>query len=117
MNEIDSNKFADLLRATFPEIETEITEWTGLAHLQMMEFLVFTERAAEANDWTTVNKCLVFADELVHNGNSEIRNAVHVSYLEHLPREGEAREKIWEMMTPELRTSWINILEYLKRLD
>jgi hypothetical protein len=114
--EIDDQRFADLLIAEFPQLRDDVCEWQNLKHLQMMEFVIFTEKAAEVGDWTTVERCLTLANKFLRDGNPAIRNAVHVSYLEHLPREGELHDRIRKMMTPELRKAWEDILSYLAAL-
>jgi hypothetical protein len=114
--EIDGQKFTNLLLGEFPQLRDDVREWSGLLHLQMMEFHVVTERAIDAGDWTTVEKCLRLADTLLHHGDAEIRNAIHVSYLEHLPRKGDGHDRIRELMTPDLRKAWDDILAYLSTL-
>jgi hypothetical protein len=113
---IDGQKFVELLLMEFPELRGEIQEWPDLDHLQMMEFMLFTVRACERADWATVEKCLRFADELLRLGDSKIKNAVYVSYLESLPRKGEVHDRLRQMMTSELRTGWDEILAYLFKL-
>jgi hypothetical protein len=114
--EIDWQKFAELLIAEFPQLRDDVHEWSGLLHLQMMEFHLVTEKAINAGDWTIVERCLRLADTLLHDGDAEIRNAIHVSYLEHLPREGDSHDRIRELMTPDLRKAWDDILAYLSTL-
>lgn len=114
--EIDAKRFADLLVTEFPQLREDVCEWHDLSHLQMMEFVIFTEKAVEAGDWATVERCLELANRVLNQGNTEIRNAVHVSYLEHRPREGEVHERIRALMSPELRKAWDNILAYLSSL-
>jgi hypothetical protein len=113
---IDGQKFVELLLMEFPELRRKIQEWQDLDHLQMMEFMHFTVRACERADWATVEKCLRFADELLRLGDSKIKNAVYVSYLESLPRKGEVHDRLRQMMTSELRTGWDEILAYLSKL-
>ena len=114
--EIDRQKFAQLLLAEFPQLGDDVHEWTGLPHLQMMEFQLITEKAISAGEWTTVERCLRLADTLLHEGDAEIRNAIHVSYLEHLPREGDGHDRIRKVMTPDLRKAWDDVLAYLATL-
>jgi hypothetical protein len=114
--EIDGQKFADVLIAEFPQLRDDVDEWHGLVHLQMMEFHLVTEKAIKAGDWATVERCLRLADTLLHDGDAEIRNALHVSYLEHLPRGGDGHDRIREGMTPALRKAWDDILAYLSTL-
>jgi hypothetical protein len=114
--QIDGQKFAELLLIEFPELRADIQEWQGLDHLQMMEFELITERMCERGDWATVEKCLRLADELLRHGDSEVKNAVYVSYLESLPRTGEVHDRLRSMMTAELRLGWDEILAYLSKL-
>ena len=115
MNEaaIDSQKFAELLVKEFPELRDDIQEWHDLVHLQMMEFRLLTTREWERGNWETVEKCLRLADELLRLGDSKVKNAVYVSYLEHLPRKGEVHDRLRTMMTTGLNRGWDEILAYL----
>jgi len=82
----------------------------------MMEFALFTERACNQEDWKTVERCLRLADKLLRDGDSQINNAVYVSYLETLPRKGRVHEQLRMMMTTDLQKGWQRILYYLSRL-
>ena len=114
--EIDGLKFAGLLLSEFPELREDVHEWHDLLHLQMMELQLLTERSIKAGDWNTVEKCLGFADTVFRDGNPEIRNAICVSYLESLPREGANHDRLRTAMTFELRQAWDRILDYLSSL-
>jgi hypothetical protein len=115
--QIDGQKFVELLLMKFPELRAEIQESQGLEHLQMMEFMLFTLRACKRADWATVETCLRLVDELLRLGDSKIKNAVYVSYLESLPRKGEVHDRLRKMMTSNLRTGWGEILAYLSKLS
>jgi len=82
-----------------------------------MEFMLLTLRACKRGDWETVETCLRLADELLRLGDSKIKNAVYVSYLESLPRKGEVHDRLRKMMTSNLRTGWDEILAYLSKLS
>jgi hypothetical protein len=114
---IDDQRFAELLLLEFPELRDEIREWQGLGHLQMMEFVLFTERACARGDWETVEKCLRLADRLLRFGDSKVNNAVYVSYLESLPRKGAVHDRLRKIMTNDLRKAWDDILAYLSKLS
>jgi hypothetical protein len=114
--QIDERKFAEMVLAEFPELQEDFDEWHGLEHLQMMEFWLLTEKALNRSDWNTIGKCLRLADNLLEHGNSAIKNAVYVSYLERFPRNGEVHNRVREMMSPHLRQGWDDILAYLKEL-
>ena len=115
-SEIDCRKFEEELGTEFPELQVEIKDWRGLVHLVMMEFVIFTERACRSEDWKTVERCLRLADRLLRNGDSKVKNAVYVSYLESLPRKGKIRDRLRTMMTTDLQKGWDDILEYLSKL-
>jgi len=113
---IDGRKFEEELVTEFPQLRDEIKDWRGLDHLVMMEFVIFTERACRSGDWKTVERCLRLADKLVRHGNSKVKNAVYVSYLESLPRKGKVHDRLKSMMTTDLRKGWDEILQYLSKL-
>jgi hypothetical protein len=114
--EIDVHKCTELVLAEFPQLHDDFLEWDGLEHLQMMEFSIFTREAIREGNWDTVQKCLRLADTFLCHGDAKIKNAIYVSYLEKLPREGEIRARIREIMTSELRQGWDDILAYLATL-
>ena len=114
--QINCRKFEQLLLTAFPELRDEIKDERGLEHLIMTEFVILTERACRNGDWKTVERCLRLADKLLRNGNSKIKNAVYVSYLEKLPRKGKIHDRLRRMMTSNLRKGWDEILDYLSKL-
>jgi hypothetical protein len=115
--QIDELRFAELVLTEFPQLRDDFQEHQGLVHLQMMEFELFTKRACKDGDWKTVERCLQLADKLLRFGDSNINNAVYVSYLESLPRTGEVHDRLQKMMTTELRKGWDDILAYLSKLS
>lgn len=114
--QINSRKFEELLLTEFPDLRDEVKEWQGLDHLKMMEFVIFTKRACKRSDWGTVRKCLRLSDKLLRDGDSHIKNAVYVSYLESLPPKGKVHDRLRSMMTKDLRKGWDDILDYLSKV-
>ena len=41
---INEQKFVELVLAEFPQLRENFKEWRGLDHLQMMEFVIFTQK-------------------------------------------------------------------------
>lgn len=115
--QIDAQKCAELLLIEFPELREEIQQSQGLGHLQIIEFVVFTQHACKRGDWVTAEKCLRLADKLLRYGDYNVSNAVYVSNLECLPRKGEVHDRLRKMMTSDLRTGWDEILAYLSKLS
>jgi hypothetical protein len=98
----------------FPSLRDDFVEWEGLLHLQVMEFVTFTEKAVADGQDTTLQSCLELADLFVREGDQEVWNAMHVSFLEALPREGEVYLRLRNAMSPALCKGWDDILGYLK---
>jgi hypothetical protein len=115
--QIDGQKFAELLLAEFPQLRDECEGYEGLHHLQMMEFALFTARECKLGNFETVAKCLRLAHRLLQWGDSEINNAVYVSYLEILPLKGDVHDRIRMAMTSDLRQAWDDILDYLSKVS
>lgn len=113
---IDGQRFERELLTEVPELRNEIKDCRGLNHLVMMEFALFTAQECKREDWKGVERCLRLADRLLRYGNSEVNNAVYVSYLEILPRKGKAHDRLRSMMTADLRKGWDDIQDYLSRL-
>jgi hypothetical protein len=114
---IGGQEFAELLLAELPQLRDELQECRGLKHLEMMEFALFTERACKRRDWKTVEKCLRLAEKLLRLKDSEVNNAVHVSFLEILPRKGKVHDRLKMIMTTDLRKAWDEILAYLSKVS
>lgn len=106
--------FERLVLQEFPSLRDDFTEREGLLHLQVMEFAIFTEKAAAAGQNAIVKTCLKLADLFIREGDQEVWNAMHVSFLEALPRQGDIYLMLRSGMSPTLCKGWDNILAYLK---
>lgn len=106
--------FEQLVLREFPSLRDDFTEWEGLLHLQVMEFATFTERAAAAGQNDILQTCLKLADLFVREGDQEVWNAMHVSFLEALPRQGDVYLMLRRGMSTILCKGWDDILAYLK---
>ena len=80
---------------------------------QMMEFMFFTEKAAAANQRELLERCLRLADRFMAEGDQDLWNALHVSFLEHLPRTGDVHRTLRQAMSPALRKRWDDIVAYM----
>jgi hypothetical protein len=103
---------AGLLRlalAEFPELREDFEFNEGLLHCQIGDFAAMTERAVRARDWGTFDRCVAIVNELGRWPDSYLRNAIYVSFLEHLPFDGSAGRDAWSRMTPQLQQGWKEI--------
>jgi hypothetical protein len=114
---LGSKDFERLVLQEFPSLRDDFTEWEGLLHLQVMEFAIFTEKAAVAGQNSIVQTCLRLADLFVREGDQEVWNAMHVSFLEALPRQGDIYLMLRSAMSPTLCKGWDDILAYLKAVN
>ncbi len=110
--ELGAQDFERLVLAEFPSLRLDFEEWEGLMHLQMMEFRFFTERAAATDQPELLERCLRLADRFMAEGDQDLWNALHVSFLEHLPLQGEVHRTLCQVMSPPLRKGWDDIVAY-----
>ena len=82
---IDRQAFLDALNLKFPEIFREITDIEiGLLHPEMGVVSHASRAAVEAEDWDKLTAQFKFVQDVFLNGDSDIKNAVYVSYLENI---------------------------------
>ena len=105
---IDHARFVSMLAERFPAIAADIdTCCRGLLHLEMGTFAIATQAAISAEDVATVREHFKFIDDVYRHATPEVKNAVHVSHLEHISFDGQDGERIgaWEMLSPQLSTA------------
>ena len=113
---VDALAFQKLVISRFPVLRHKFEEWCDLTHLQVMEFLLFTQRAIEAGSFDVVSQCFEIATAALTQGDEELRNAMFVSYLESLDFRSDAGKRAAELMPLELRQGRIAVLDYDERL-
>jgi hypothetical protein len=100
----------------FPTLQDDFEEWAGLLHLQISEFLAFTQAAIEAGSFGVVSRCFGIANAALIEGNDSLRNAIYVSYLEHLDFRTEGGKQAKQLMPTELMQGRNDILDYNEQL-
>jgi hypothetical protein len=116
---IDHQRFMALLTERFPEVAEAIDDCSqGLLHLEMATLARATQAAIDNQDKTTVARHIQFIDEVFQNAAADVRNAVYVSFLEHLRFDGRkaAPTKARDLLTPRLQRALAELEEYLARL-
>lgn len=80
------DEFIQDLIKLFPEIEEDILDEDNMDSitLQMIEFKVFTQKAIDNNDLSTVKKCFDFINEQFNGVEYRVKNALAITYLWHL---------------------------------
>lgn len=113
---MDSDAFQKIVLSEFPNLRDDFEDWSGLHHLQVSEFLSFTQAAIEARSFDVVSKCFAIANVALLEGDDSLRNAIYVSYLEHLDLRTEAGKQAAQLMPTELSQGRNDILDYDEQL-
>ena len=113
---MDSDAFKKLVLSEFPTLRDDFVEWAELHHLQVSEFLSFTQSAIEKRSFEVVSKCFEIANVALTEGDHSLRNAIYVSYLEHLDFRTEAGKLAAQLMPPQLKQGRDDILDYDEQL-
>src|SRR3954465_531964 len=104
--EVDRDAFVAMLAERYPAVAADIDEsMRGLLHMEMGQLAKAAQAAISAEDAAAVREHFRFLDEVYRRATREVRNAVHVSYLERLGFGGRHAERIGarEMLSPGLR--------------
>ncbi len=114
---MNAAEFRSLVLDEFPKLEQDFAEWgDDLLHLEMMEFLVFTQNAIKQRSFDIVTKCFTIANAALKDGDNALKNAVYVSFLEDLDLSGDEGRQAAEIMPPDLRAGLDKILDYDREL-
>jgi len=113
---IDSEGFVQLVASAYPDLRAELEEDDGLETLQVGTFCAHTQAAINRGDMAAVVICFGIADRVIADGDDSMRNAIHVSYLEHLDFRGMHGREAFTKLTPRLQNGWHGINEYMEAL-
>jgi hypothetical protein len=109
------------LNERFPELKDELADecWAGLLHLEVSCFARLTQMAIDDGDRDLLKRCFDFARTTFHNADDEVKNAMYVSYLEHLNfSDSKKTRRSWAfvLMLPALQQGYRDIMKYLEDL-
>jgi hypothetical protein len=80
-----NSRFANYLAKHFPEVaETIDEEDVGMLHLEVSALKLATLDAIQKQDWTAVRTHFDFIDEVLENAETELHDAIGISYLVNL---------------------------------
>lgn len=113
---MDATDFQKLVLSEFPALREDFEDWEDLLHLQVGDFCRFTQAAIEMRSFEVVTKCFQIANAALTEGDGSLRNAIYVSYLEHLDFRSEAGKQGAQLMPPQLRQGRNDVLDYDERL-
>lgn len=117
-NRLAQAKFEQLVLAEFPQLNEEFAEAEGLLHFEMATFSRFAQKAIDHNDLNTLKRCYGLLAGVINTAPSEVQEAVHVSFLEHLnfersPYGAEARR----LLPPVLLKALDEVNEQWERIE
>ena len=114
---MDTAEFRCLVAHEFPELREELEYWEDdLGHLQMGEFLNFTQEAIEARSFDVVRKSFEIATNAIKNGDAALLNEIYVAFLEKLDFRSDAGKEAARLLPAELKKGRYAILDYDKKL-
>jgi hypothetical protein len=113
---MSGEEFIAALLTEFPELTDEVREDEGLLHVQMGAFARHTEAAIARGDLASVDRCFALAHRAFHDADAPLKNALYVSYLEHLDFGGPHGEAARSRMSALLRHGYTEIMDYLDML-
>jgi hypothetical protein len=114
---MNGEEFIASLLSEFPELTEEVRENEGLLHVQVGAFARHTEEAIASGDFAGVDRCFALAHRALHDADPPLKNAIYVSYLEHLDFGGAHGPAAQHRMSPLLRQGYGEIMDYLAMLE
>jgi hypothetical protein len=103
---VDREAFIVMLTERYSVVAADIDECArGLLHLEMGTLARAVQAAISDEDTAAVREHFRFIGEVYRRATPEVKNAIHVSYLERLSFDGKHGERIKarEMLSPELQ--------------
>ena len=108
------------LREVFPELREDLNDECFQAiHLQLSCLMRATQAAISDADRKFLQRAFAFADNSCRLGDPTVKNAIAVSFLEHLSfPDTKKRRRSWafDMMTPLLQQEYREVMAYLNAL-
>jgi hypothetical protein len=105
----DRSQLLREIKAAFPEITSQLNAEQGLLHFEVDVFRRFAQRAIFDGERDTAVQCFSLAATYLTEGNSAMRDAIDVSFIE--PMEfgspPNVRRWAWEAMPEVLRSAYV----------
>ena len=108
--------FIQAVLSQFPDLGESIAFDDGLPYNEMGTFASFTQEAKNAENWEVYERAVQLVAKFLPLADEELRNEIHVSFLEHLDFEEPNGLKTWRLLPTNLQRAWHEIIEYDERL-
>ena len=110
-------EFRCLVTREFPQLREELEYWEDdLWHLQMGEFLNFTQGAIEAREFDVVRRSFEIATTALMRGDAALLNAIYVAFLEKLDFRSDSGKEALLLMPADLKKGRYAVLDYDEKL-
>lgn len=105
----DRSQFLRELKAAFPEITSQLNAEQGLLHFEVDVFRRFAQRAIFDGERVTAVQCFLLAATYLTEGNSAVRNAIDVSFVEPMEFGSPPNERrwAWEALPEVLKNAYV----------
>jgi hypothetical protein len=111
-----SREFIAAALQELPEARDDAGSFEGLPHVQISALAEIAQRAKGAGEWRKYRQVLDLVDRFLPEADDELRNAIHVSFLECLDFIGPRGAQGWKLMSPRLQSAWKDIITYNEKL-
>lgn len=109
-----------LIEETFPSLREDLHDEMviGLLHLQIGEFSRYAQEVIDAGDDLTWHQITDVFVALWANCDDSVKNALNVSFLEHLHFNDKKKQRSWafESMPKSMRTAWQEMDNYNRKI-
>jgi hypothetical protein len=109
MEALHRSIFLKELKETFPQLRAPINAQYGLLHLEIHAFTDFVQHAIADGDKETVRLSFMMAERYYKGGDAHMRNAIYVSFLEHLDLQ-KARWA-WDLLGQSLKEAYLQCID------
>ncbi len=116
-SKLDRSAFLREAKALFPALREDLNAQYGLLNLEMHAFCDFVQGLVDSHDERGVLQAFQFAERIANTGNSDLANALVVSFLEHLDLKDGRVARSWAgaMMPTSLAQQYAGAVEYNSR--
>ena len=94
---LDRQEMVRVLSEQYPAIRADLTEesWVGLTTLEIACFTRYTQHQIDTGDQAELRRCFETARQFLLYGDSDVSNAICVSFLEHLNFQDGRSRRSW----------------------
>jgi hypothetical protein len=114
---IQAKDFGSIVISSIPDLTAEMENSTDFVHLQMHEFRQYALRQAKLGNDDGLRRCVEVLERVFRLGDSDLKTAVSVAFLEHIDASSKAGKKMLSVLTPELRQGWTEMQVYARGSD